>query len=236
MFKAEFVDNNKPIAVIGEGNSGKTNLGIYLATLIKDKKKYILGYPKRLDGFISLASIEDLPKISKCILVIDEFSKYFPVWEKRSNEKLMETLQFCEHSEIKVILITQLSQFITKQCEAFIPQWAIKQINVRRLKNGSTPSYVLKNVLKDMRITKDYIKLLINEFVWYNEQSQVGETGIYTFPDMNIKKDWKNNHEANKVKPLSFVNADKNSDINTEIKDLESGVGMKFGKKNRYSQ
>ena len=96
------------------------------------------------------------------------------------------------------------SSHITKQCEAFIPTWAIKQINVRRLKNGSTPSYVLKYVIKDKRITKDYINIKVNEFVWYNEQSEAGETGIYTFPDMSIKKDWKNNDE----------NSDKKSDKN----------------------
>ncbi len=204
MLKNKFVDNNKALAVIGAGNSGKTNLAIYLASLIENKKKYILGYPKTLKGFIGLASIEDLPKINECVLVIDEFSKYFPVWERKSNEKLMETLQFCEHSEIKVILTTQLSQFITKQCEAFIPQWAIKQINVRRLKNGSTPSYILKYVIKDKRVTKDYIKIHVNEFVWYNEQSEAGETGIYNFPNMMIGKDWKN----------SDNNSDKKSDKN----------------------
>ena len=204
MLKNKFVDNNKALAVIGAGNSGKTNLAIYLASLIENKKKYILGYPKTLKGFIGLASIEDLPKINECVLVIDEFSKYFPVWERKSNEKLMETLQFCEHSEIKVILTTQLSQFITKQCEAFIPQWAIKQINVRRLKNGSTPSYILKYVIKDKRVTKDYIKIHVNEFVWYNEQSEAGETGIYNFPNLMIGKDWKN----------SDNNSDKKSDKN----------------------
>ncbi len=199
-FKSRFINNNKALAVIGAGNSGKTNLAIYLASLVENKKKYILGYPKTLEGFIGLSSIEDLPKINECLLIIDEFSKYFPVWERRSNEKLMETLQFCEHSEIKVILTTQLTQFITKQCEAFIPQWAIKQINVRRLKNGSTPSYVLKYVIKDKRVTKDYIKIKVNEFVWYNEQSEAGETGIYNFPNMKIGKDWKNSDDNNDKK------------------------------------
>jgi hypothetical protein len=104
----------------------------------------------------------------------------------------MELLQFAEHNNIKVVLTTQLSQFITKQCEAFIPTWAIKQVNMRRLKNGSTPSFVLKYVIKDKRITSDYMKMQVNEFVWYNEQGLAGESKVYNFPDMKLGKDWQN--------------------------------------------
>lgn len=199
------IDNNKAVAVIGDPSSGKTNLAFYLASQCTHKKKYTLGYPKKIDGFTQLSSVDDLAKITDCVLVIDEFSKYFPVWEKKSNEKLLELLQFAEHNRIKLILATQLSQFITKQCEAFIPQWAIKQVNVRRLKNGSTPSYVLKYIIKDRRVTKDFIKVKVDEFIWYNEQSEAGENGFHTFPDMSIGKDWNN-----------ADNAEQNTDTNTE--------------------
>ena len=189
-FKGEWVDNNQAIAVIGMPNSGKTNLAFYLAQKSSHKNKYLLGYPKKKRGYISIGSIEELPKIREGVLIIDEFSKYFPVWDKRSNQALLELLQFAEHNHIKLILTTQLSQFITKQCEAMIPCWAIKQVNVRRLKNGSTPRYALRYGVKNPNISNDFIKIAINQFAWYNESGCVGENNVYTFPDMNVGKDW----------------------------------------------
>lgn len=204
-FEAEWIDNNKAIAVIGETGSGKTNLGFFLTKLCKHKNKYVLGYPKNIEGFIQLNSVDDLSKISEGVLLIDEFSRYFPTWDKKSNEKLLDLLSFAEHNNIKLILTTQISQFITKQCEAFIPCWAIKQINIRRLKNGSTPSYALKYAIKHPNISNEFMKIAVNQFVWYNEQAKVGENGIYEFPFMNIGKDWKNteNNADKKVQKIS---------------------------------
>lgn len=222
-FNADYVGDNKAISIIGETDSGKTNLGFYIGSLRKGKK-YILGYPKDVAGWIKLSSTEDFSKIiateeEPATLLIDEFSKYFPVWDKRSNERLLEVLQFAEHNKIKLILTTQLSQFITKQCEAMIPCWAIKQINIRKLKNGSTPSYVLKYAIKHPNISKEFVKVGVEEFVWYNEKGVLGENGVYSFPFMNIGKDWGN---ADK-------NADKNipkmPTENLELNKVPLGVG-----------
>lgn len=202
------IDNNKACAVIGDTNTGKSNLAVYLASKCSHKKKYTLGYPEKLDGFVNLSSIDDIALIEDCVLFIDELSRYFPVHDRKANDKLMDLLQFAEHNKIKLILTTQLSQFITKQCEAMIPQWAIKQLNVRRLKNGSTPSFVIKHVMKDRRITRDFIKLRVEEFIWYNEQATAGENKIETFICMGVKKDW------------AMKNTDKNNDKNvTENSD-----------------
>lgn len=203
------INNNKACAVIGGTDSGKTNLAYYLASMCKHKDKYVLGYPTELTGFKHLSSIDDIALITDCVLFIDEFSRYFPVLDRRSNEKLLQLLQFAEHNSIKLILTTQLSQFITKQCEAMIPQWAIKQINLRRLKNGSTPSYILKHIIKDRRVTSDFVKVKVEEFIWYNENAVAGENGFKTFPFMNIKKDWSENSDQS-----SDTNVHKNSDIN----------------------
>lgn len=211
-FNQEWLQNNKAIAIIGNANTGKTNLAFYFASLCSHKNKYLLGYPKKMDGFVSLNSTEDLSKIIDALLIIDEFSKYFPVWNKRSNESLLELLQFAEHNKIKLILTTVLSQFITKQCEALIPCWGIKQINIRRLKNGSTPSYVLKYAIKHPNISTEFMKVGIAEFVWFNENGVAGENGIYSFPDMGVKKDWKNSEdkaELNAEQKVKEIATDK---------------------------
>jgi hypothetical protein len=187
------INDNQPIAIVGGTNTAKTNLMVYLARQVpQTRTRYILGYPRDIKGFVALNSIEDLAKISNCVLCIDELSRYFPPWEKKTNESLMRMLQFAQHNKIKVIMNTQLTQTITKQLEAFITQWAIKQIRMTTLKNGSTPKNILKYSIKHPNITPDLVRLALNEYVWYNENGVAGENGVKTFPDQHIGKDWSN--------------------------------------------
>lgn len=205
--KKHWLDNNKPVAILSSPNEGKTNLMFYFASLFKqdERNKYVLGYPKEVKGFTTLSSTDDFGRISNAILLIDEISNYFPVWERRSNERLLNLLKFCEHNRIKLIFTSQNSQDVTKQCEALISCWAIKQINVHKLKNGSTPSYCIKHVIKHPNVNREFIKVQKNEFIWYNEYAEPGEVGIYEFPNMNIGKDWANE------------NTDKNNEKNNKI-------------------
>jgi hypothetical protein len=190
------LNDNKPLIILGDTNQGKTNLLFYLAreaTRDNNKKKYILGYPKVYNGFLPINNLEDLSNINDCIVCIDELSRYFPPWDKKTNQKLMETLQFAEHNNIKIIASTQISQMVTRQLEAFIGQWAIKKIRMHTLKNGSTPKNILKHLIKHPNITSDYVKLRVNEFVWYNETGVVGENGVKNFPYQQVGKDWVQN-------------------------------------------
>jgi hypothetical protein len=184
--------NNGATAIIGDPDSGKTNLMIYLGRESGYKDKYILGYPKEIHDIKGINSLDDLQRITDCVLLIDEVDMYFPVWEKRSNQKLIEFLKFTHHNNIKVIMTAQLSQAFTKQVEAFIGQWAVKKIMMRTLKNGSIPKNILKHDIKHPNITSDFVKLQPAEFVWWNRDANVGENGVRSFPYQHIKKDWRN--------------------------------------------
>lgn len=187
------LNNTDHIAIIGNTNTGKSNLLFYLASQCDTKKKYLLGYPIYVDGFTAINSIDDIRELSDCVLCIDELSKYFPIWQNKSNIALIEFLQFAQHNRVKLIFTTQLSQAITKQVEAFIGCWAIKKITMHSLKNGSMPKNILKYSIKHPNITGEFIKLENKEYVWYNTNGVVGENGIKEFPFMNIGKHWKNN-------------------------------------------
>ena len=199
--KSKWLTNNQPVACIGDPNQGKTNAMFYLASLIDRDvypNFYTFGYPKHIEGFTQLSSLGELNKIQDAVLIIDEIQKYFKLYEKKSNEALMEMLSFCEHRNIKLMFSTQLSQFITKQCEAFIPCWCIKRINIHTLKNGSTPSRIIKTEVKHPKISQFGLDLSPGEFIWYNMYGDIGETGIYDFPDMKVGKDWGNKNDENK--------------------------------------
>lgn len=200
----KYLNNNHALAIIGIPHSAKTSLAVYIRRTMPKRKAYALGYPEKLEGFMVLEDKEDINRISQCILFIDEISKYFPVYEKDTNKNLIEFLRFCEANKVKLVITTQNSQDFTKSVEALIPQWCIKQIIPRTLKNGSTARHVLK-CCASPRVTKSYLNLDKNEYIFYD--NFVTEPGvnarIYTFPDPKITKAW------------SRINSDK-TEKNTE--------------------
>ena len=188
------LNNNKPIAVIGNCHTGKTTLCLFLAFKSEYAKRYLLGYPSKVTGFNNLNDVRDLTRISDCVLVIDEIDEILPFYDKKSNEALKRLLKFTAHNNIKVIFNTQLSQFISKMMAALVPCFAITEIDIFELKNGSKPKKILLNYLKLPEIINREagMKLPRGKFIWYDDYAQAGENGIYDFPDLNIPKAWRN--------------------------------------------
>jgi hypothetical protein len=214
--KDEYLDNNKPCVIIGMPNQAKTNLMVYFRLHIK-RPAYILGYPKDLShlGIETINSIDEIQLLHDCVLLIDEFGQYFSAADKKANEALEEALRFCEHNNIKLIVTTQNTQDITRRCESYFTQWAIKQVSKMSIKQGSKPSYILNHAIKDRRIGKTFIKIAVSEYVWYNELGQVGENGVYSFPNMGIGKAWcrdnidnaeENTAEMSATMPFEYYN------------------------------
>lgn len=189
------IDNNKPVAVLGDVDTGKTNLTVYLASLCSHPKKYILGYPGSIAKVINLSSMNDLSKIDNCVLMIDEIEEFIEIYDKKDNSSLRRLIKFAEHNKIKLIFNTQLSQFINKTLEALVPQWAILPLDMFSLKNGSKPkSIILDRMAIPEKINPEIgMKLEKGEFIWYNDKAIAGENGLKKYPFMHIGKDWGNN-------------------------------------------
>ncbi len=184
-----FINNNKPIAIIGGTNSGKTNLAFFFAELCDHEKKYLLGYPKPIKGFVSISDKDELFKLKNCCIIIDEFQRFFRRAGRHHNDALEEALDFAEHRNIKIILTAQNNQAIDRNLESKIKCWALKRVNVHTLKNGGMCKIAM-NSITNHKITSSHLALENNEFLWFNIDSEIGENGIYKFKDMSIKKDW----------------------------------------------
>lgn len=199
--------NFKPIAVLGNPHTGKTNLCAFLAEKSGFETKYILGYPAKIDGYINLNDLRDLSRISECVLVIDEIDELIPIYDKKSNEALKRLLKFCYHNKIKLIFNTQLSQFISKMMSALVPCWAMTEIDIFELKNGSKPKRILLDYIKLPKIINKEIgmRLELGNFVWYNDYAEAGENGLYQFKDMNLDKAWGNNDKDTVKKIVKAV-------------------------------
>lgn len=187
--KQEWINNNKPIAVIGGTDSGKTNLAFYLASKCNHIDKYTLGYPKDIKGFKRLSDKDELYRLKNCVVIIDEFQKYFQRAGRHHNDALHEALDFAEHKNIKIILTAQNNQAIDRNLESKIKCWCLKRLNVHTLKNGGMCK-VAMTTIKDPRVTSSFLAFEANEFLWWNIDNQIGENGIWSFPNMGIKKDW----------------------------------------------
>lgn len=202
------MENNKPTAILGNPGTGKTNLMIFLAKQSLKTKKYLLGYPSSIEGFINLNDLRDLSRIHDCVVCVDELDEIIPFYDKRSNDSLRRLLKFTEHNNIELIFTTQLSQFVTKMVSALVPRWAITQIDIFELKNGSKPKRILLEYIKcPKHINKEVgMSLPIGQYVWYNDSAQPGENGIFEFPNQDIDKAWKNSERNNDNKMPNNAN------------------------------
>lgn len=209
-------NNNKPVAIIGGTDSGKTNLAFHIASQCTHEKKYTLGYPAEVEGYIKISDKDELFRLSNCVVIVDEFQRYFFRYGRHSNDALDEALDFAEHRNIKLILTAQNNQAIDRQLESKIKCWALKRINIHTLKNGGMCKIALDSI-KDPRITSAFLGLENNEYLWFNIDSMVGENGIKTFPNMNIKKDW---IVQKNVQPVVQKNVQKKVKQNEETKRM----------------
>ena len=185
------LDKTKTIAILGDIDSGKTNLAFYFMNDYKGTRQRILyGYPKEVEGYKSLCCWTDLLKVKDSIIFIDEIQRYIKAYETQANHKLMEFISLLSHKNNTLIFTTQLTQFITKGVEGFIDCWAIKRICLDSLKNGSKPKRVIKR-LDIPRKNNWVLDLEPNEYFEYCERNEIGENGIKQFPFQDVGKDWK---------------------------------------------
>lgn len=186
------LDLTDSVAIVGDRNSGKTNLAFSLMNNYKGKrKKYLYGYPKQIKGYLTISTWTDILKISDGVIFIDEIQRYIKLYDRKANIELMELLSFLAHQRNTLIFNTQLSQFITKGVEATIQTWLVKQLDVQSLKNGCKIKRILKETANP-KITDKGMALVINEYIAWDNNMPLGFSGIHTFEDQNVGKDWKN--------------------------------------------
>lgn len=185
------IDNNYPIVIIAGSDTGKTNLAFYFAECCSHKTKYTLGYPAKIEGYKQIWDVNDLFQLRDCLVIIDEFQKYFKRNGRHGNDALEETLDFAEHRGIKLILTSNSNQAIDRELEAKIKIWVLKKVNIHTLKQGGMCKVAMRSI-KHPEITSAGISFDNSQYLWYNVYGQPAENAVYDFPNMDIGKDWAN--------------------------------------------
>lgn len=182
------LDKVNVIAILGNIDEGKSNLSFWYMNSYKGKRqKCLYGYPKKIKGYKNIDTFPDLMKIENSIVFIDEFSKYFQIYDKNTNQQLIDFLVLMAHKNNTLILTTQLSQMLTRQVEAFIDCWAFKRLDLNSLKWGSKAKRVI-NSLAYWKKNAWVLDLKKDEYFQYSERDS--NNGIKRFPFQNIGKDW----------------------------------------------
>jgi hypothetical protein len=187
------LDKCKVIAIIGDVNSGKTNLAVHLLRTYPGKKNiYIYGYPQQLDNFIPLINKTQLSMVEDGIIFIDELQRFFRLYDKNTNREFIEFVSLSAHKNNCLIFTTQLSQNLTKAMEAFVDGFCITRVrDISTLKLGSKIKRVVDNCI-DIRRTSWGLFLKDGEFLSNSDYDNIGDGGITTFPYQGIGKDWRN--------------------------------------------
>jgi hypothetical protein len=186
------LDKCKTVAIIGDRDSGKTNLAVHLLRSYAGSRKiYTLGYPTLIDNFIPLANKLQLSLVQDGIIFIDELHKFFRLYDKNTSREFIEVVSLAAHNNCTLVFTTQLSQNLTKAMEAFLDGFCITRIqDLTTLKNGSRIKRVVENCA-DIRKTSWGLFLNKGEYLSNSNYDEVGEGGILQFPFQGIGKDWR---------------------------------------------
>lgn len=159
----------KCLAIEGTPRSGKTALA-YSVMENYDCDKYVFMHPKPEIlplGIKNCYGEFEIENLHDCILWIDEPSLYSTLQENHANNWLKRLMSICAQRGIKLIISTSDTRFITRGIESYIDAWAIKDIEIDLVKQGS----MIKKIIRDAcMITPRGFNLPVNEYVFYSRK------------------------------------------------------------------
>ena len=186
------LDKAYVVAVLGDKNSGKTNLMFYLASKYRGSKtKYLYGYPKVIEGFRPLNTLYELANVTDGVILMDELQNHIAFYQTRMNETFLKLLSAIAHNGNTLIFTTPMSQFITKTLDCFIDGFCYTKIkDLHTLKNGSKAKRNLQN-FSHPRLNEWCLGIKVGDYLEIVDSNKIGENGLKKFTDMGIKKDWR---------------------------------------------
>ena len=161
--------NFKSLAIIGATRTGKTGLGYFICEAFPTTDKYVFMHPKpelvEPLGFKQCYGEAEIEKMHDCILWIDEPQLYSSLNEGKENKWLLKLLSLCGQRNIKLIISTSDTRFITRGLESYMEVWCVKDIELDLVKQGSM---VKKIIRENCFITTRGFRLETDEYIFYS--------------------------------------------------------------------
>lgn len=127
----------------------------------------------------NMRTIDDLERMNNITLWIDEPQIVFPKYEKRGSAVLNNILSLARQKDIRLILSTSDTRYITAAEEFYISTYIIKRIDYAAIKRGSKVKEIINS---QKRLTAEgYCKgIEIDEYLLYTKKRE-DLTGKYSF-------------------------------------------------------
>ena len=193
------LDQIRVMGILGDIHTAKTNLLFYIIRNYKGSRSIILyGYPKKVNGYKQVSSLQELSLISNKIVVMDELQKHIKFYQRSTSEEFLELLSTMAHNNNTIIFTTPMSQYITKQLDCFVDGFCYTRLkDLSTLKNGSKAKRRLLQ-FSSIKINKWSLSLKNGEYIEIIDTNDPNDNGFKKFPDQHIEKDWNTNISPNK--------------------------------------
>ncbi len=175
----------KSVAILGDINTGKTNLAVSMLREYKKKggkrEIYLVGYPKQIDDFKNISNFQDLFKLTDSVVFIDEIQKYIKIYDRKANYDLMELISLFAHNNNTLVFTTCFSQFISRSIEGYIDCWDLTRIlDLKSLKNGGKAKRIIEQTTHP-KCNKWSLALKKGEYLEYSELNDPGDNNVKEF-------------------------------------------------------
>lgn len=203
LFKKPFIGG-----IIGDANSGKSNLIYYILQELQKNYKFNLftfGLKYDIKGANKIYSIDELEKIKDSFIVLDEFFSLLDLEDRRKKVQIERTLRLLFHNN-NIIILAGLPLNFKKFISAKITLTFYQKVTFEDFINGSS---VKKNILKyhgDER-GSSVLDLRANECIIYDsnhykkynipyiEEKDSKRNNLPIFLDKNVSKNVPKNVE-----------------------------------------
>lgn len=163
----------KSIVVVGTTGSGKTSFCFKILETAKqlfnnEREIYVFKHPKQKMieelGFKNIYNIEQLDKLNKAVVYIDEPQTQFKVYSHKENTILATLLTLARHRDIILIISTCMTQWVTRMLEGQVDCYCVKDTDYDSVKQGSRIREIIK---QNSLIDPSFFRLDIDEYVFY---------------------------------------------------------------------
>lgn len=138
-------DKPKILGLIGNSNSGKSNLIYWLLRDLSefyDFKTYSYGLRNEIEGVKKIFSVSELEQIKDSIIMIDELSSLFDFEDRKERGRIEKTIRVIHHNN-NVLLLCGTGENFKKFISAKLSAIFFKKTAISDLINGSRAKEIM---------------------------------------------------------------------------------------------
>ena len=150
-----FLNEPKIVAIVGNVNSGKSNLIYYLIEKFKEDFQvsiYTYGLKKKISETKEIFSIKELEKIKDSVIILDEFFNILDLEDRKNRRSIEQSFRLLHHNN-NILILSGLPENFKKFISAKLNIILYKQVTIEDFINGSSVKRNILNYSGDERGT-----------------------------------------------------------------------------------